>query len=226
MSPTRATTSRSVELYGRTESAEDVSAELDAQVGQPQMKHQVRAIIAQAKVRSAKQEHGLADSVDLEHLLFVGIRLARARRRSRGSSPACTRALGILPNEEIVEVTQEVLVAGYKGQTAIRTREKIDEAMGGVLFIDEAYALVSSGDSGFGQEAIDTLLPAFENSRAASSPSQPGIQTRWRSSSHRTSDSPLGSRRPSSSCRTQPTSSCRSRRSWRPRKRRRSQTGR
>ena len=151
---------------GRTESAEDVLAELDAQVGQPQMKHQVRAIIAQAKVRSAKQEHGLADSVDLEHLLFVGppgtgkTTIARLIARLH-------RALGILPNEEIVEVTQEVLVAGYKGQTAIRTREKIDEAMGGVLFIDEAYALVSSGDSGFGQEAIDTLLPALENSRGS-----------------------------------------------------------
>ena len=74
------------------------------------------------------------------------------------------RELGILEKGQLVEVDRSEIVAGYVGQTALKTKEKIDEAMGGILFIDEAYTL-AKGENDFGQEAIDTLLKAMEDHR-------------------------------------------------------------
>ena len=74
------------------------------------------------------------------------------------------KKLGVLEKGQLVEVDRSGLVAGYVGQTAIKTQEKINEAMGGVLFIDEAYTL-AKGENDFGQESIDTLLKAMEDQR-------------------------------------------------------------
>ncbi len=75
------------------------------------------------------------------------------------------KSLGLLERGHVVEVDREGLIAGYIGQTAIKTKEKIDAAMGGVLFIDEAYALAEDGPNGFGKEAIEVILKNMEDKR-------------------------------------------------------------
>lgn len=75
------------------------------------------------------------------------------------------KALGLLERGHVVEVDREGLIAGYVGQTAIKTQEKVEAAMGGVLFIDEAYALAEDGPNGFGKEAIEVILKRMEDQR-------------------------------------------------------------
>ena len=75
-------------------------------------------------------------------------------------------SLGLLSTGNVVEVSREDLVAGHVGQTAIKTKEKIKQAQGGILFIDEAYRLYNASKSDFGQEAIDTILKAMEDNRS------------------------------------------------------------
>jgi SpoVK/Ycf46/Vps4 family AAA+-type ATPase len=75
------------------------------------------------------------------------------------------KSLGIIERGHLVEADREALVAGYVGQTAIKTKDAIDHSMGGVLFIDEAYALSEGGHSDFGKEAIEVLLKRMEDDR-------------------------------------------------------------
>jgi SpoVK/Ycf46/Vps4 family AAA+-type ATPase len=74
-------------------------------------------------------------------------------------------AIGVLSKGQLIEVDRSGLVAGYVGQTALKTQEVIKSALGGVLFIDEAYSLASGGENDFGREAIETLLKAMEDHR-------------------------------------------------------------
>ncbi len=139
---------------------EDVLAELDGFVGMEPVKKVIRALVARLRHR---QRLG-ATGVVAPHLLFLGppgtgkTTVAKLVGRMMFS-------LGLLNRGHVVEVTRDKLVAGYLGQTALKTDERIQEAIDGILFIDEAYSLARGGAHDFGQEAIDTLTPAMENLR-------------------------------------------------------------
>lgn len=146
------------------EKIEDLLAELDSYVGLAMIKEEVHNLINMVTVYKMRQEHGLPTTDMSLHMVFSGnpgtgkTMVARLMARIYHS-------LGILSKGQLVEVDRSGLVAGYVGQTAIKTKKVIDKAMGGVLFIDEAYALNSGSESDFGQEAIDTLLKAMEDHR-------------------------------------------------------------
>ena len=146
------------------ENMKDLLAELDSYIGLQTVKEEVHNLINMASVYQLRRQHGLPTTDMSLHLVFTGNpgtgKTMMARMMAR-----IYRSLGILSKGQLVEVDRSGLVAGYVGQTALKTQKVIEKAMGGVLFIDEAYALNGKSENDFGQEAIDTILKAMEDHR-------------------------------------------------------------
>jgi SpoVK/Ycf46/Vps4 family AAA+-type ATPase len=153
--------------YEDTPTLESAIAELDELVGLEPVKQQVRSIAAQLEVAKLRDRQGLASQPPARHFVFTGPsgtgKTTVARILGR-----IFAALGLLARPEVIEAHRADLVGEHLGSTSIKTNRLVDSALGGVLFIDEAYSLHNDGYSGgdaFGAEAVQTLLKRAEDDR-------------------------------------------------------------
>ncbi len=147
------------------ESLDDILEELNQLVGLEVVKKEVNSLVNLIQIRKIRKERGMKQPPMSLHLVFSGNPGTGKTTVARLLSKIYAK-LGILSKGHLVETDRSGLVGGYLGQTAIKTQEVIQNAMGGILFIDEAYTLTpKSQEDSYGQEAIDTILKAMEDHR-------------------------------------------------------------
>lgn len=152
---------------GRERLLADAQAELDRQIGLGRVKEQIeryRAATQMAKVRAAR---GMKVAQTSKHMIFAGPPGTGKTTIARVVANILA-GLGVIGEPKLIETSRKDFVAEYEGQSAVKTARTVDRAMGGVLFIDEAYTLVQERDGRadpFGSEALDTLLARMENDR-------------------------------------------------------------
>ena len=149
---------------GPPELLETLLEELDALVGLEGVKEEVRLVTCLLQVQRLRRDRGLPVVEGSRHLVFTGNpgtgKTTVARLLAR-----IYRTLGVVERGHLVETDRSGLVAGYVGQTAIQVKQVVTSALGGILLIDEAYALARGREGDFGFEAVDTLVKLMEDHR-------------------------------------------------------------
>ncbi len=134
-------------------------------IGLESVKVYIRSLNARLKIQAERKKAGLkTDNTQTMHMIFAGNPGTGKTMMARTVADILYN-MNVIQSNKLIETDRSGLVAGYVGQTAIKTRQVIETALGGVLFIDEAYSLSQGGENDFGQEAIDTLVKMMDDNR-------------------------------------------------------------
>ena len=143
---------------------EELLKDLDALIGLADVKREVHALVNLIKVRKLRSDFGLKNMDMSFHMVFTG-NPGTGKTTVARKIAAILKKLGLLSKGQLIETDRSGLVAGYVGQTSGKVAEVVNSALGGVLFIDEAYSLADKQGNSYNSEAIATLIQAMENHR-------------------------------------------------------------